>query len=289
MSPDQNDPRSPGQRPAPLAPSKGKAPKGAADNSANSSQEPPDWAKQLLLSLELINSRVGLLESGAIRPSFSKAASDSTGGVQLTPSTENNPSMPSSGAPANRLASNAGTAPKMGQSGSGYTLLPNGKMVRNKRPSHKPLNLRQAANWRSKATTSLVTFLKQEGVSPGDPKPVTNPVYRTLVLDLANAKEYYSFVKNGGTLEVQDWKNQSPQITWDSYIRDNPDILDEEKSTPPPGPTRAQVSKMDIAELRRMGPIWLEAIEAYPQHTDTSLWEDAVKIAREKCSPPRSK
>jgi hypothetical protein len=171
-------------------------------------EEPPKWARQLLAGIENLNSRVGLIESGAMRPSFSEAASEvSDGGAALQrPPEQVNLAPAESWQLIQRSQPKRGPpAPKMGESGSGYTLLPNGKLVRNKRPAHKPLPVRQAINWRSNATTNLVSFLKEKGIGKSDQKPINDPVYSQLVIDLAKAKAYYAYA-NGGTQEVHVWR-----------------------------------------------------------------------------------
>jgi hypothetical protein len=174
-------------------------------------EEPPQWARQILSGIENLNSRVGLIESGSIRPSFSEVASDvSDGGVSL----QAPPAIPMSVRPANQdwqtvisqRTLKSPPQPRMGESGSGYTLLPNGKTVRNKRPAHKPLTVRQAINWRSNATTELVSFLKERGIGKSDPKPASDLVYLQLVESLAKAKAYYVYSRLGGTQEVHVWR-----------------------------------------------------------------------------------
>lgn len=104
--------------------------------------------------------------------------------------------------------------PPKGQSGSGYTRIPNGKLVRNKRPATKSLPVRQAKNWRSRATTDLVAFLKERGIGSDDPKPVGDANYRALVLDLEYSKAYFAYVKGEDEpVEVQDWKSSHPPPT----------------------------------------------------------------------------
>lgn len=183
-------------------------------------EAPPLWASQLLAQIEGLSSRIGLIESGAIRPSFSEAASEAGGVPIQTPSTGTTPDTGSLLIPKalKKPVAIKQPAVPMGESGSGYTRLPNGKLVRNKRPAHKPLQQRQASNWRGTATSNLVAYLKQVGLSKDDPKPVTDPAYATLVADLENSKEYFSYVKSGGTDEVQTWRAQVPQYTGDGLI-----------------------------------------------------------------------
>jgi len=188
----------------------GKKPAGkpVADTSA-----PPLWAVGLMSQIEGLNSRIGLIESKGFmpKPSFSQAAASSAatspgGGVPILSVEPSQPAQaPTRGAPAK---------PPKGQSGSGYTRIPNGKLVRNKRPATKSLPARQAKNWRSRATTDLVAFLKERGIGSDDPKPVGDANYRALVLDLEYSKAYFAYVKGEDEpVEVQDWKSSHPPPT----------------------------------------------------------------------------
>lgn len=107
-------------------------------------------------------------------------------------------------------ATTSSKKPPMGESGSGYTRLANGKLVKNKRPKERKLQERQARNWRSNATTALVQWLKEAGISREDPKPEHDPVYLQLVEDLENAKSYMDYVNNDETpLDVTAWKREN--------------------------------------------------------------------------------
>jgi hypothetical protein len=100
------------------------------------------------------------------------------------------------------------TAPKMGESGSGYTRLANGKFVKNRRPKARPIQDRQAKNWRARSTTALVQFLKERRIGKEDPKPTDDSVYQALVSDLEMSKLYMEYLKNEDEpLEVQEWRN----------------------------------------------------------------------------------
>lgn len=99
-------------------------------------------------------------------------------------------------------------APKMGETGSGYTRLANGKFVKNRRPKARPIQDRQAKNWRARSTTALVQFLKERGIGKDDPKPTDDAVYQALVSDLEISKLYMEYIKNDDEpLEVQEWRN----------------------------------------------------------------------------------
>jgi hypothetical protein len=96
----------------------------------------------------------------------------------------------------------------MGEPGSGYTRLANGKFVKNRRPKARPIQDRQAKNWRARSTTALVQFLKERGIGKEDPKPTDDPVYQALVSDLEMSKLYMEYLKNEAEpLEVQEWRN----------------------------------------------------------------------------------
>jgi len=218
-------------------------------------EEPPQWARQLLVGFENLNSRLGLIESGAIRPSFAKATSSNVirqpapqGPRSNDPDINDGASELSEGgapivippapvAPAQwqqvqrPKAPKGPAAPKMGESGSGYTQLPNGKMVRNKRPAHKPLPVRQAINWRGNATTELVSFLKEKGIGKSDPKPVRDPLYQTLVYNLALAKAYHAYTKNGGTDQVQVWREANKDATALPQLEESQSWADEVNSS----------------------------------------------------------
>jgi len=169
---------------------------------------PPAWAMGLMAQIENLNSRLGLIESDGFKPkSFSEAAASAAtspgGGVPLA-------SVAALPQPAPSAKAETPKPPK-GQSGSGYTRIPNGKLVRNKRPAAKPLPLRQAKNWRSRATTSLVDFLKRNSVGPDDPKPMHDVHYRELIRDLEYSKAYLAYVrKTDEPVEVHDWKSNHP-------------------------------------------------------------------------------
>jgi len=134
--------------------------------------------------------------------------------------------------------------PAKGLSGSGYTRIPNGKLVKNKRPAQKPMPMRQAKNWRLKATTALVSFLKEAGVSKDDPKPLTNQRYQQLVADLAYAKAFYAYVRETNEpVEVQDWRSSNPLETLvqgDPMDQDSTDatseVSQEDSSSMPKAP-----------------------------------------------------
>jgi len=206
-------------------------------------EEPPKWAKQLFAAIESIDSRIGSIEAGANRPNFSEVASEvSDGGVDLT----GTPKAVQPSAAKQRKGDSPQVPkdppqPKMGESGSGYTLLPNGKMVRNKRPAHKPLPVRQAINWRGNATTELVSFLKEKGIGKSDIKPVGDPVYDHLVEDLAKAKAYYAYTKNGGTLQVHVWRDQHKDEIFSSPPEEEAQSWADEvnESTQPDAPVAA--------------------------------------------------
>lgn len=209
---------------------KGKQP---AVNTPNPAQpeQPPEWARTLLGSIETLNQRIGLIESGAQRQAFNKVTGQLPGGgVPLTPQPQQiveaqpvaQPTTLPNGAVANMTQSEAKPKVPMGESGSGYTRLPNGKLVRNKRPQPKPLQLRQAKNWRSTATTNLVGWLKATGIGPDDPKPMAEPQYQNLVTNLAMAKDYMSYVKsNEQPIQVHEWRNAYQGIyTFDAVTSD---------------------------------------------------------------------
>lgn len=99
--------------------------------------------------------------------------------------------------------------PKLGESGSGYTRISNGRLIRNKRPAPRTLVQRQARNWRSNATKELVSFLKEKGIGPEDPKPVNDLAYTKLVNDLESSKAYQAYINNvDEPLEVQAWRRE---------------------------------------------------------------------------------
>jgi len=210
---------------------KGKAPQGPNNGSpvptgnSNSVQsdmsEPPQWAKQLLAEIGNLNSRVGLIEAGASRPGYTTVASTSkgSGGVKLPQPVIQAPIGPAGQSVVPMVPAQRALQPQMGESGSGYTRLPNGKMVRNKRPAHRPLVVRQAKNWRSTATTNLVKFLKERNIGHSNIKPVNEPVYQDLILQLAMAKDYQSYVKNGGTDEVHVWRTlHESSYSWNDQM-----------------------------------------------------------------------
>lgn len=213
-------------------------------------EEPPQWARQILSGIENLNSRVGLIESGSIRPSFSEVASDvSEGGVTLqappAQSTVTRPANQDWQTVISQRTLKSPPQPRMGESGSGYTLLPNGKTVRNKRPAHKPLVLRQAINWRSNATTELVSYLKEKGIRKSDPKPAADLVYLQLVESLAKAKAYYAYTKDGGTNEVHIWreahKNDLMSLLPEEESQSWADEMSETASQPAPeGPVSSE-------------------------------------------------
>jgi len=177
---------------------------------ANTAQPPP-WALGLLSQMENISSRIGLLETARHQPkSFSEAA-----GSTANPVATGEPQIvvaPSQPAPAPKKG--ATDKPPKGVSGSGFTRIPNGKLVRNKRPTAKPLPLRQAKNWRAKATTGLVAFLKERGIGVDDTKPTEDSRYQSLVTDLENSKAYMAYVKSTeAPVQVHEWRELLPRST----------------------------------------------------------------------------
>jgi len=211
----------------------GKDHKGNSPNPA--STEAPDWAQSLLASVESLNSRLGLLEAGQHRPSYVVAAGGSpapseSGGVPLT-------GQAAVARQPNPSRNSAPQKPPKGQSGSGYTRIPNGKLVRNKRPTAKPLPYRQAKNWRSNATANLVSGLKSAGVGPEDPKPTHNSAYREAVIDLNWSKAYYAYVRSSDDpLEVGPWRAQNPPPNWEDLAEESEDEDDTSEAEEGPAP-----------------------------------------------------
>jgi len=108
---------------------------------------------------------------------------------------------------ASKAGGSKDPTPKMGESGSGYTRLANGKFVKNRRPKARPIQDRQSKNWRAKSTTALVQFLKLRGIGKNDPKPVDDATYQALVSDLEMSKLYSEYLKNEDEpLEVHEWR-----------------------------------------------------------------------------------
>jgi len=228
---------------------KGKTP-GSGDLADNSAA-PPVWAMGLMASIENLNSRLGLLETGQHRPSYLQAAGGSpapslSGGISIR-------ERPASPATPPQPAPRQPQKPPKGESGSGFTRIPNGKLVRNKRPVAKPLPVRQAKNWRQKATTNLVEGLKTLGIGPADPKPVNDEGYRDAVIDLTWSKAYYAYVRTSDNpLEVGPWRASNPVPTWDEIAAGDTDAEsdgDEGPEEPPQSPTEAPRSPNRPARL----------------------------------------
>jgi len=172
-------------------------------------EQPPQWALGLIGQMENISSRIGLLETARHKPkSFSEAAGNPASPVAT--------GLPLIAVAPSQPAPTAGKAvadkPPKGVSGSGFTRIPNGKLVRNKRPTAKPLPLRQAKNWRAKATTSLVAFLKERGIGVNDAKPTGDSQYQRLVADLEYSKAYLAYVKStDAPVQVHEWRELLPR------------------------------------------------------------------------------
>jgi len=105
--------------------------------------------------------------------------------------------------------------PVPGESGSGYTRLPNGKLVKNQKPKARPLQEAQAKNWQERAQNALRDYVATAFARP--PKEVqANPPqgdarYDTLVADLEWAKAY--------RLLVHQTPSGTQPITVDEYRR----------------------------------------------------------------------
>jgi hypothetical protein len=132
------------------------------------------------------------METKGFKPkSFNEAA----GAKPATPAQTGKPNNAAEPAQLAQAEKSAPPKPPKGVSGSGYTRIPNGKLVRNRRPAVKPLPLRQAKNWRARATTELVAFLKEREIGVDDPKPTEDTQYLELVSELENSKAYLAYVK----------------------------------------------------------------------------------------------
>jgi len=200
-----------------VAPQKGKGPYkplpklgGSSKQTEPSADAPPKWALALMGQIENMNSRLGLIETKGFQPkSFSEAA----GKTPATSARTEEPKITAGPAQQDQAANTAPKPPK-GVSGSGFTRIPNGKLVRNKRPAVKPLPLRQAKNWRAKATTNLVAFLKERGIGSDDAKPTEDTQYRGLVSDLENSKAYLAYVKSTNEpVQVHEFKGLLPDLS----------------------------------------------------------------------------
>jgi len=171
----------------------------------DASNEAPEWAKQLSKvvadlaeSVAKLTATPGLTGAGKTA-SFANVAKQAASQPVAKPP-QAKPVKPEPKAPA----------PRIGESGSGYTRISNGRLVRNKRPKARPLQERQAKNWRSRATQDLVSFLKERNLGKDDPKPVNDPVYTKLVAALESAKAYMAYV--GSTdqpMSVEDWRRSN--------------------------------------------------------------------------------
>lgn len=189
------------------------------------SADTPPWAAALLAQNDALLKRVTALEAvrampgpvnwadEAIRQAATAAPRLYVPEVDATVPVDVRPKA------VKATAQNEPQKPPKGVSGSGYTRIPNGKLVRNKRPVARSLPERQAKNWRSTATANLVNALKERGIGPSDPKPVDNVGYQRLVVDLAYAKAYYAYVRESDNpVEVQDWRVENPPPTFSSVV-----------------------------------------------------------------------
>jgi len=241
---------------------------------------PPEWARVLLAQVEGISSRVGLIEANNHK-SYAVAA----GGVPPAPQIE----VPVKQASADKKADPE--KPPKGQSGSGYTRIPNGKLVKNKRPTVKPLPLRQAKNWRTKSTTALVAFCKERGIGPDDPKPTGDTRYQQLVADLEKSKAFLAYVRSSDDpKEVSAWLAERPQVgpskagdvdpAGDGGPPLSPKVLTNLESLTPPNKGKAPKVPAASGSKPQFGP----PQEENPEMEDESS-EDEGSLADEAALP----
>jgi len=87
-----------------------------------------------------------------------------------------------------------GVKPPPGESGSGYTRLPNGKLVRNQKPKARSLQETQAKNWQERAQSALRDYVTGHFQRPPkevqEKPPKGDGTYDGLVADLEWAKAY---------------------------------------------------------------------------------------------------
>lgn len=183
------------------------APAAGGNTSRSSNSEAPVWAESLLAAMAEQTRLLSLLVQRGefpprVNPWFPSGSLPTSQPAATRPQGE-----------ARQQPAKQDAKPKLGESGSGYTRISNGRLVRNKRPMSRPLVERQARNWRSKATKDLVSFLKSRNIGPNDPKPSNDGEYKELVQELASAKAFSAYVKSTQEpLEVQDWREVSRSV-----------------------------------------------------------------------------
>jgi len=87
--------------------------------------------------------------------------------------------------------------PPMGESGSGFTKLKSGKLVKNKRPKARAVQERQSRNYRVHARDEFVKYAKEAypGRKPTDDPPTEDEHWDKLLSNLEYAKVYRGYVK----------------------------------------------------------------------------------------------
>lgn len=94
----------------------------------------------------------------------------------------------------------------------GYTRLPNGKIIKMKRPKNRSLPERQAKNWYEKARDALIAFRRARNLNKGDPVAQNDQrEHDKLVQDLERSKLYREYVEStSDPEEVVDWRKANP-------------------------------------------------------------------------------
>lgn len=176
--------------------------------------------------------------------------------------------------------SKKGSTPKMGESGSGYTRLANGKFIKNKRPKARPIQDRQSKNWRARSTTALVQFLKERGIGKDDPKPEDDPRYIELVDDLDNAKLYQEYLRNEDEpLEVQEWRALLASEETSSEVSSKPNRVKGKEPAPkgdpvvvPRAPREKSPNKRKVYYSLRTG------YETNPDSQEPKTWASGYNL-----------
>jgi hypothetical protein len=168
-------------------------------------EQMPEWASQMTKMLQLMATRLDKVEKKTDwSEDYPQLPIGQPGPVvqwpQMAP-------MPYIRQPAKAAE------PKMGEQGSGYTRLPNGKTVKNRRPKTRSLPERQALNWRTKATEALIAFRKEHNLTKGEDCPAElQEVQDPLVLDLTRSKAYEAYVHGGGEQKVHEWRQANSAL-----------------------------------------------------------------------------